>query len=298
MLSAPSDRARKQPMTDFNLAQLTKHPQYALLGLAACLFSIYFMLIWRAGALAHLGVSGLFLLAAITLIWENHPSYHYRHERLASFTALLLIAGMLWQGSYVTLHQHLPLRLFPFVSALAVALLASGFQGLRQYRRELAIMFFLGLPSLLLSLIDISELTARMATLLLRWDGFQVSRAGVALKLPVGNMIVHSGYSGLESIAYLLGIAVICLTLYPVNRPKQISALLAASLIGFGVNSLRVAVMATLSAPQDQEDLLSWTEGDGAMMCGTVAVGLFGLVYWLLYRLELAIHRQPEGKQL
>lgn len=278
-------------MTDFNLTQLTKHPQYVLLGLATCLFSIYFMLLWRAGALAHLGVSGLFLLAAITLVWENHPNYHYRHERWASLLALLLIAGMLWQGLYVTLHQHLPLRLFPFISALAVALLASGFRGLRQYRRELAIMFFLGLPSLLLRWIDISELTARMAAQLLRWNGFQISQTGVSLSLPVGTTIVHSGCSGLESIAYLLGIAAICLTLYPVNRIKQITALLAAGMIGFGVNSLRVAVMATLAAPQDQEALLSWTEGDGAIVCGTIAVSLFGIFYWLLYRIELATLR-------
>jgi cyanoexosortase A len=279
-------------MTDFNLTQLTKHPQYVLLGLAACLLSICFMLTWRAEALTHLGASGLFLLAAITLIWENHPNYRYRHERLASLIALLLIGWMLWQGMGVTLHQQLPLRLFPFVSALALALLASGFQGLQQYRRELAIMFMLGLPSLLLSLIDISNLTASAAAHLLRWHGFAVIQDEVALKLPVGTTIVHSGCSGLESMAYLLGIAVICLTLYPLERVRQIIVLLAAGWIGFAVNSLRVAVMATLAAPSEQEALLSWTEGDGAMICGMVAVGLFGLVYWLLYRIELASRRR------
>ncbi len=287
-------------MTDFNLTQLTKNPQYTLLGLATCLFSICFMLTWRAGALTHLGVSGLFLLAAITLVWENHSSYVYRHERMASLIALLLIVWMLWQGMSVTYHQYLPLQLFPFVSALALALLASGFQGLRQYRRELAIMFVLGLPGLLLGLIDISGLTASAAAKLLRWNGLQVIQDDVALKLPVGTTIVHSGYSGLESIAYLLGIAVICLTLYPIGRMKQILALLAAGVIGFSVSSLRVAVMATLAAPKDQDALLSWTEGDGAILCGAVAIGLFGLFYWLLYRIELedSARIQPSGELL
>jgi cyanoexosortase A len=287
-------------MTDFNLTQLTKHPQYTLLGLATCLFSIYFVLVWRAGALTHLGVSGLFLLAAITLVWENHPNYQYRHDRMASLLALLLIVGMLWLGIEVTPHEHLPLRLFPFISALAVALLASGFQGLLQYRRELAIMFVLGLPSLLISVIDISGLTARIAAFLLRWNGFQVSQTGVTLSLPVGTTVVHSGCSGLESIAYLLGIAVICLTLYPVERVKQIIALLTAVLSGLGINSLRVAIMATLASPHEQEALLYWSEGDGAVICSAIAVGLFGLIYWLLYRIELAMvsRNRQASKQL
>ena len=117
-------------------------------------------------------------------------------------------------------------------------------------------MFVLGLPSLLISVIDISGLTARIAAFLLRWNGFHVSQTGVVLSLPVGTTVVHSGCSGLESIAYLLGIAVICLTLYPVERVKQIIALLTAVLSGLGINSLRVAIMATLASPHEQEALL------------------------------------------
>ncbi|MBW4464429.1 MAG: cyanoexosortase A [Pegethrix bostrychoides GSE-TBD4-15B] len=285
-------------MTDFNLTQLTKHPQYVLLGLATCLFSICFVSTWRAGALTHLGVSGLFLLVVITLVWENHPGYEYRHERWASLAAVLLIGWLLWQSLSVTLHQQLPLRVLPFASALAIALLASGFRGLWQYRRELAIMFMLALPSLLLSLLDISVLTAQMAARLLHWGGVQVVQDGVALTLPMGMTIVHPGCSGLESIAYLIGIAVVCLTLYPVKRVRQVIALLAAGWIGFGVNSLRVATMATLAAPRDDEALLSWTEGDGAIMCGALAIGLFALVYWLLYRIELAAGHRRASEQL
>jgi cyanoexosortase A len=275
-------------MTDSNLTQLLKHHQYGLLGLTACLYSIYLVLVWRVGDLTHLGVSGLFMLAALTLIWEHHTEHRYRFERGACLLAALLIGWMLWQSLGLTVEHHRQLRLFPFTAALAVALVASGFQGLRQYRRELALMFFLGVPSFLLSLVDISPLTATATTGLLRLGEFNVVQDGVALNLPVGVTVVHSGCSGVESIAYLLGIAVICLTLYPVERTKQISALVAACLISFGVNSVRIAVMATLAAPQDQQELIYWSEGDGSLAFGVAMIVLFAGFYWLLYRLEIS----------
>jgi cyanoexosortase A len=283
-------------MPDSHLTQLLKHRQYGLLGLCASLFSVYLVLVWRVGDLTHLGVSGLFLLAALTLIWENHVNYVYRHDRAATLVAAGLIGWMLWQTPLVTPAYHPHLRLFPFISGLAVALIASGFRGLLQYRRELAIMFFLGVPSVLLTYFDISWLTAAAAELLLKLAGFNVVRQNFFLTLPVGTTAVHAGFSGVESIAYLLGIAAIALTLYPVERLKQISALLAACVIPFWVNSIRVAVMATLAAPQDQREFLYWYEGDGALIFGVASIILFALFYWLLYRLEIFTiqHRQLE----
>lgn len=282
-------------MTDSNLTQLLKHRQYGLMGLCASLLSIYLVLVWRVGDLTHLGVSGLFLLAALTLIWENHASYIYRHDRTATLVAAGLIGWMLWQTPLVTPEHHSQLRLFPFVSGLAVALIASGFRGLRQYRRELAIMFFLGVPSLLFKLFDISWLTAAAAELLLKLAGFNAVRQDFFLTLPVGTTAVHAGFSGVESISYMLGIAAVGLTLYPVERLKQISALMAACLIPFAVNSARVAVMATLAAPQDQREFLYWYEGDGALIFGVTSIVLFAIFYWLLYRLEIFTiqNRQP-----
>lgn len=274
-------------MTDFNLTQLFKRPQYGLLSLLTCLFGIYLALLWRIKDLAHFGMSILFLLTAITLIWENHSQFTYRHDRPACFAALGLIGWVIWQSTTVFSEDSLQLRLFPFFSALAVALLASGFQGLLQYRRELAIMFFLGVPSFLLNLIDISPLTAGLASAMLRYSGYDVVQQGVLITLSTGTLDVSSSYSGMEDITYLMGMAVICLTLYPICRPKQVTVLLSACLIGFMVTSLRIAIMATLVAPQDQPGFLYWYEGDGSLILGVVAVVLFAGFYWLVHQLEM-----------
>jgi cyanoexosortase A len=274
-------------MTDFNLTQLFKRPQYGLLAILACLSGIHLAIVWRTGDIAYFGMSILFLLAAATLIWENHPNFIYRHDPTASLTGIGMIGWVLWQSFAITNDQQLELRLFPLVSALAVALLASGFQGLLQYRRELAIMFFLGVPNILLNLVDIAPLTASFATMLLSQAGFAASHQDVWITSSAGTIEVYRDCSGMEGATYLLGIAVVCLTLYPVRRAKQIVALLAAALIGFTVNGVRVAIMATLAAPQNQPAFLYWHEGDGSLLFGVLAVVLFSGFYWILHRLEM-----------
>lgn len=282
-------------MTEFNFTQLLKRPQYGLLGLLTCLVGVYLTIVWRIGDISYFAMSILFLLAAATLIWENHSTFHYRQERIASLVGVGLIGWILWQSIVMTSEQQVQLRLFPLVSALSVALLASGFRGLLQYRRELAIMLFLGVPGLLLNLIDPSLLTARFAVMLLQFRGFEAVRQGTAITLPAGSTEVHSGFSGIESMSYLLGIAVICLTLYPIAHRKKVIALAVALLSGFAANGMRVAIMATLAAPQDQEAFLYWYEGEGALICSVVATLVFAGFYWVLHQIE-TVQKQMRGE--
>jgi cyanoexosortase A len=273
-------------MADFDFTHLLKRPQYGLLGLLTCLVAVYLTVIWRIGDVSHFAMSILFLLAAATLIWENYPNFHYRQERVASLIGAGLIGWILWQSFSMTSQQQLQLRLFPLLSALAVALIASGFRGLLQYRREFAIMLFLGISGLSLNLVDPSPLTAHFASLLLQYRGFDVVQQGRLITLPVGTTEVPSHASGMESMSYLLGIAVICLTLYPIAHFKKVIALTVALGTGFATNSIRVAILATLAAPQDQDTFLYWYEGEGALFCSVVAILFFVSFYWILHQIE------------
>jgi cyanoexosortase A len=277
-------------MTDFNLCYWLKHPPYLLLSLISALFSIYLLLVWRVGDLTHLGMSGLFMLVTLTLLWENHFHYRYRHERTASLLAMVLIGWLGWQVPYIVSEHQVQLWLFPFVAALAIALLASGFQGLSQYRRELAIMFCLTIPGLMMHWVDISLFTASAVTTLLRWAGFEATREDMFVTLPVGTLQVHNGFAGLKTIAYLIGVAVICSALYPVARLKQIAAVCGAALIGFLVNLFRVAIIATQMGVEDQEVLSFWYEGNGSLLFGVIAVVLFAGFYRALFWLERQQH--------
>lgn len=272
-------------MTDFNLCYWLKHPPYLLLSLLSALFSVYLLLVWRVGDLTHLGMSGLFLLVTLTLLWENHFHYRYRHERPASLLAIVLLGWLGWQTPHIVSENQVQLWLFPFIAALATALLAAGFQGLSQYRRELAIMFCLAIPGLL-HWVDISLLTASAVTTLLRCAGLDATRQDIFVTLPVGTLQVHNGFAGIKTIAYLIGVAVVCSALYPVARLRQVAAVSGAILIGFFTNLFRVAVIATQMGVEDQEAVSFWYEGNGSLLFGVIAVVLFAGFYRALYWLE------------
>jgi cyanoexosortase A len=273
--------------------------QYWLLGIAAALVAIYMTLIWIAGNTAHFGMSVLFYLCAGIVFWEKRHSLLLRSGVASKVIGAVLIGFCLWQ-SVGLLHDpkltsDLPnpvLRLFPFVSALAIGLLASGFKGLKQHRQELILLFFLGAPSVLFSFLpDISPITARFSAFLLGCVGFNVSLQDVYIRLPSGAVKVYTGCSGIESITYLLGLSAIALILFPVARMKSIFVPILAMLIGFAVNGVRVAIMAVL-ATSNTIAFDYWHKGDGSLIFGVIAVFAFGACYWLLHK-----HRQVSNQK-
>lgn len=266
-------------------------PFYRLLGGAVALMTLYLTLVGRAGDTAHLGMSVLFIMVAGVLLWEKRHSLSFEAGMFDQFVGAGLIGWVLWESRSISSDDYQTiLRLLPLISALGLSLLASGFGGLKQYRQELTILFFLGVPSILAGFIaDISPITAAFSATLLWFAGFDVATTqNVYINLPGGSVQVYEGCSGMESMTYLLGISVICLNLFPVSRIKQALLIGLALLIGFVVNGIRVALMAVLAAAQQQELFEYWHQGDGSMIFGVAAIGIFGLVFNVLARTQAA----------
>lgn len=240
-------------------------------------------LVWQIGDTAHFGMSMLFLLAVGSLLWEKRHSLILESKVFSRVLGGLLIAVVLWRS--IDLIDANFLRVFPFISGLGVALLAADFKGLKQYWQELTILFFLGVPSVLVSsIVDPSPFTAKFSGFLLWYSGFKVSVQDVYINLPTGGIKVYSGCAGTESISYLLGLAVVCLVMFPIERNKQISVPIVAIAIGYIVNAFRVALMAVLAASGNRESFNYWHEGDGSLIIGAIAVIIFGLFYLFLLR--------------
>ena len=154
--------------------------QYCLLGLVASLTAIYITLVYLSGDVAHLGMSFLFYIVAGILLWEKRGSLRFQSSVFSRMVGVLLVAAVLWQSiellhdpSLASSQLNLTLRLLPFVSVLAVCLLASGFRNLKQWRQEIILLFFLGVPSVLFSFLpDPSPVTAQFSTVLLKFAGF------------------------------------------------------------------------------------------------------------------------------
>jgi len=236
-----------------------------------------------ANEIDHVGMSLLFWAAVWMLLSEKQKNLSLTTNVLSVGLAAIAI---LWILSNVQLPiekgEHF-IRVAPVVTGLSLGLLASGYQGLRQYRQELTILFFLGIPRVLSAfLFDVSPITAKFSTLLLWYAGFDVVRDGVFIILPTGSVKVYAGCSGIESMTYLLGLSVIFLIMMPVRRFWRATLPLIAICIGFFVNSIRVCLMAYLVANSTKEAFDYWHEGDGSKIFAIAAVCVFGVVCFLI----------------
>lgn len=254
-----------------------KIPKFYLLGIATGLISVHLTLLSRANDASLLGSSTLFWLAICSLIWSRRNVLSLDSGVFSSFSGILLIALVLLKSLFVSGYDPF-LRISPLISALGIALLASGFKGLKQYWQEFLILCFLvPSPGMLTLLIDISTFTAKFAAVLLWYLGFEVSRQGVYIQLPTGGVEVYPGCSGIESMLHILGLAVIFLVMFPTSRLQKVLVPVVAAVVAFAVNGVRVALMTILAASSNPQALEYWHKGDGSLIFSMFSVLILGL---------------------
>jgi cyanoexosortase A len=280
------------------LVSQLRYPQIWLLAIGAGFIAIHLTLLWKADNSSLLGMTFLVWAAISSLIWEKRHSLNLESDIFSSFFGLSLIALLLIKSLSLKSFGGF-LYFSPVIFAFGLALVASGFKGLNQYKGELLILFFLGVPKVLPSLlIDISIFTAKFATLVLWYTGFEVDRNGVIISLPTGSVEVYSGCSGVELIFQMLGLALLFLLMFPQKGKQKILVPIIAAAFAFIVNGMRVALMAVLVAQQQKEAFDYWHEGDGSLVFSLIAVLLFGLLCWfLLERTELRNNDATESSK-
>ncbi len=276
-----------------------KKSKFWLLGLATSLIAIHLTLTSRANDDSLLGTGLLFWIAVSSIIWSKQDSLNLNSDFLSSLGGLLLVALVLFKSAFVFQYDYF-LRFSPLLSALGVALLASGFKGLKQYWRELLILCFLiPSPGAIALIIDISTLTAQFATVILWYLGFDVVRQGVFIHLANGSVEVYPGCSGIESMLQMSGLAVLFLVIFPTTKQEKIFVPLLAVLIAFTVNGFRVALMTVLAASSDLQALNYWHKGDGSLIFSTISVAFLGLYcLFLLRQSNLDNHNSKEFQEL
>ncbi|MDA0266879.1 MAG: cyanoexosortase A [Cyanobacteria bacterium] len=274
--------------------------RYGMLALLVALLSIYMGLMWRYGDTAHMGMSGLFILATGMLLWERRDlklTPTGAGMVLGAIGVVLFLGISTWLFPQAATHGEVGnqggkiftvfLRLLPALAGLSVALLASGWAGMRQFWRELGILLALGLPGVVAAFIaDISPLTARFSGWLLQAGGYDVVREGLVLRLPGGGVEVYYGCSGMESISYLIGLSALCLIVYPVSGLKRYITPVMGIILGFVINAIRVALMAVLWSSGNEIGFTYWHEGEGSLMFGLIAVIAFGCFYMVIQLLD------------
>jgi cyanoexosortase A len=271
-------------ITDLTPAKVVKNEGFWLLSIAAGLQAITLTLTWKADDTGHLGMSILCLFAVGSILWDKRQTLHFDSDIFSSIVSWLLISWILWQSTLEN-SEH-TLRLLSFASAVAVSLLASGFKGLRQYWDVLLILFFLEIPSVLVErFLDISPLSAKFASMLLWYFGFDVVLDGIYIYLPTGSVKVVPSCSGVDTINYLLGISVVALIMFPIAKYKRLFVAIFAMIVGFVVNGIRIAMLAIFEGT-NKAAFDSWHGGQASYSFGVIGILIFGLVYMLLLKQE------------
>ena len=263
-----------------------KKVPYLLVGIGAGLTILHLNLAAHSGDNDLFSGSLLFWVAGTYLIWSKSDRLIIKSNFVSALLGLSLINLVLFKSLH--LFEEDPfLRLSPLISWLGLGLLASGWQGLKQYGGGLLLFTFLVVPWRLIDLFfNLSLLTAKFATALLWILGFLVSREGVLVILPTGSIEVYAGCSGIRAIAQLLGIALIFAVMF--NPPKSTKALLflLAIMLGFTLNALRVALMTVLVALGNEAAFAYWHLGDGSLVFSLCSVLIFG---WICVKTRVTV---------
>ncbi|MCL6433798.1 MAG: cyanoexosortase A [Leptolyngbyaceae cyanobacterium HOT.MB2.61] len=263
-----------------------QEPEFWLLCALTAFAALHLALLSRLDDSELFATSLLFWVAVGSLIWEKRYTLNLESGFVSSLIGVLILGLLLLRCNALPDSTSM-LRSLPFVAMLGLGLLASGFSGLLQYWRELIIFGLLALYrvlEVLLQSIDLPLLTAKAAMFMLWYSGFQVQQNGVFLNLPTGRVEVYGACSGIHTILLMLSIAVLFLLMFPVySDAKKIVCLVVAVLIGFLVNSARVALMAILVAFSNDGAFEYWHSGNGSLIFSMISVGLFGLFCWLAF---------------
>ncbi|OUL24413.1 cyanoexosortase A [Nostoc sp. RF31YmG] len=253
-----------------------------LLGLGANLITIHLSLISRDSNTEFLFINFVFLAFVCFSIKAKSHNLNLESDAFSTCLGLLFIA-LVFLSNTVQINFGAFFLFYPFISGFGLALLASGFQGLKQYHTELLALFGLSAHRLL-SIIasDISLLTAKFSTSILWYTGFKVARSGVNVILPTGSIKVYAACAGMSVILNLLSIALLFILIFDLNWKQKILVPIVAAIFGFVVNGVRVALMAILVAQGDKQAFEYWHLGDGSLIFAMISALFFGCFCWVL----------------
>jgi cyanoexosortase A len=269
----------------FKRTSLTS-PAFLILVLGAALVAIQLTLIFKTGNSDRQITAMLFWSVAAYLIWERQDKLKFDTGPVASLLGALLLSLLLLKCTGYCEESFL--IVYPFFASIALALIASGWQGLRAYWREILLLFFAGIPEVLLAkLTDPSPITAQFASSILWFSGLPIVRKGIFLELPGGSVQVYSGCSGVVAMTQLLGMSVLFLMLLPLPWKWYQKAILPVAAVGIGfiVNSLRVSLMAILVSQKQMAAFNYWHDGSGSLIFSVIGTLLLVLLVWILIQL-------------
>lgn len=242
---------------------------------------IYLNLVWKSTeSIDRLSTESLFWVAILWLLWRRRDKLKLKSNVFATVLGSVLLILTLFKGFSLFWFESKLICFLPFMITLGLALIASGFKGLKQYWQELFFAGFLFFPvsTIIDKLINITVLNAKISSFLLHYVGFNVGSQSneIFLYLPdLGKFTAIVGYSctGLSMMVLMLRLSLLLIAFFPLPKKEHILIPLESVGIGFGVGVIRVCILTLLLPEQAKFDY--WHGSDGAQIFSTIGIVLF-----------------------
>ncbi|MFN6224152.1 MAG: cyanoexosortase A system-associated protein [Dolichospermum sp.] len=172
----------------------------------------------------------------------------------------------------------------PLITSVGFALLASGFQGIKQFRRYLVITAIFPLVEILVKLlgilIKITVISAKFTSFLLWYLGFDSSTQGTLVYVNNGIIDVLSECTAIPLLILLLKVSFLLIILFP-SFLKNIYLPFILSVVISGVFSvIRLAIIALVVT--DKPAFNYWHGSQGGDIFALLSFLLFGIIILLL----------------
>lgn len=257
-----------------------------LLALWVSLMAINIALVARlADSVDETAIQILTWAVAVLLVIRDRPNLKFETSRSAIAVGVLLIVWVMVKSLLTRRVYDILFILTPIMATIGMALVASGWKGLRQYWQPILLAATLGIPipfffSAIEAVIPVNVLTAQFANSALWYGGVKVAQDGISIVSQYGAVEVARGCAGLPPIFMLTRITLMFVLVFPVTVAQMWIMFSSAIVIAFVVNSLRVSLLVLISS---QDDLFKyWHAGDGSQIFSVVAVSiLLALCNWL-----------------
>ena len=228
----------------------------------------------------------LFWCVALAIAWNRKDQLNLQSDLFSTSIGLILITWLLFRGTVSEFNSDVITRIYPLISLAGICLLATKFNRLFQYWREIIIVAMTGIPwehifALLPVVSSISILDAKISRLMLWYVGFDVQRVGDLVILPEGTIKIASSCSSFDLLGLLWQSCIVICLYFAISKSKKILLFSCATLTAFGVNGIRLCLMAVLVANKSQEAFLYWHGDTGAEIFTTIAILLLAGIYWL-----------------
>ena len=231
----------------------------------------------------------LFWCAALSIAWRRKDELKLESNIFATAIGLFLISWLLFRGAVNSNEIDVLTIFYPTISVLGICLLASKATSIKQYWKEITIVALTGIPwEHLLYAFSITEKTsifdAQISRTMLWYAGFDVHQVGNLVVLPTGTIKIAGACSSVALLGLMLQSCLVMCLYFTVTKKQKIVLLSCATLIAFGVNGIRLCLMALLVANDAQDAFKYWHGDEGAEIFTTGAILLLAGIYWLLIR--------------